>query len=326
MTVAFENLKNSLSERVYPVYLIEGEDGFFRDRASAIIKGATLKEPALNYTRMEGSDIKTSQEKLLMDLGAFPFMSDYRVIEVFDWQPTAAELKGGFKEYFENPNETSVLIVVNTGRAEALKKFDCVCVVDCRKADISLITRYIRSKASKSNLIISNSTCKMIADFTLFDMARIDSETDKLIDYCRGGAEIDDKAVETIVAKETDYKIYEIVGFIARKNYSKVYEIIKDVVTPSDKQQIFVSLYYHFRRMFYAKVNAESSQTLAQNLGEKEYTMRMAKEQAEAFSPKRLKQIVENLAALDRDYKSGNFTLEGAYDMAIFGVLTGENK
>ena len=328
MTIAFENLKKSLTEKVWPVYLIEGEDGFFRERASKLIKDATLSEPSLNYTRLEGADVKTSGagDKLLMDLRAFPFMSDYRVIEVFDWQPTATELKVGFKEYFDNPNETSVLIVVNEGKAEALKKFECVCVVDCKKADLPLVIRYIRMKAGKNQLIVSNSTCKKIAEYTLYDMAKIDSETDKLIDYCNGGAEIDDEAVEKIVVKETDYKIYEIVGFISKKNYSKVYEVIKDVVTPSDKQQIFVSLYYHFRRMFYAKVYGGSSSDLARNMGEKEYTMRMAKEQSAAFSAKKIKEVVEKLAFLDGEYKSGKISLDGAYDMALFGILTGDNR
>ena len=326
MNIAFENLKRNLSEKIYPVYLIEGEDGFFRDRAAKLIKDAALKEPSLNYTRMDGSDVKASGEKLLMDLRAFPFMSDYRVIEVFDWSPTAAELKGEFKEYFSDPNETSVLIVSNTVKAEALKKFDCVCVVNCQKGDISLITRYIRSKASKEKLIISNSVCKMIADYTLFDMAKIDKETDKLIDYCRGEAEIDENAVEKIVAKETDYKIFEIVGFISSKNYAKVYEVIKDVITPSDKQQIFVSLYYHFRRMFYAKVFAGSITDLASNMGEHEYTMKKAKEQAASFSAKRLKEVVESLSGLDSDYKSGNISIDNAFDLAVFSILTGDNK
>ena len=326
MNIAFENLKKSLTEKIYPVYLVEGEDGFFRDRASKLIKDATLSEPSLNYSRAEGADLKTAADKFIMDLRAFPFMSDYRVMEVFDWQPTAAELRGGLKEYFTTPNETSVLIVVNERKTEALKKFDCVCVVDCKKADLPLVTRYIRSKTNKANLIISNSTCKKIAEYTLFDMAKIDTETDKLIDFCAGGAEISDEVVENVVAKETDYKIYEIVGFISKKNYRKVYEVIRDVVTPTDKQQIFVSLYYHFRRMFYAKIYNGSSSDLAESLGEKEYTMRMAKEQSAAFSAKRIKEIVEKLSLLDGDYKSGKISLDGAYDIALFNVLIGDNK
>ena len=175
MTIRFENLKKTLSERIFPVYLIEGEDAFFRERAVSAIKAAVLKEPDLNLTRRDGAEVKAEPDKMLMDLRSFPFMSDYRVVEVREWQPTATELKGELKKYLENPVNESVLIVVNKGKCEALKKFDSVCVVDCSKADLEIITKYLRYKANKAQLIISNTVCRMIAEYSLYDMAKIDS-------------------------------------------------------------------------------------------------------------------------------------------------------
>ena len=52
----------------------------------------------------------------------------------------------------------------------------------------------------------------------------------------------------------------------------------------------------------------------------------MAKEQSAAFSAKRIKEIVEKLSLLDGDYKSGKISLDGAYDIALFNVLIGDNK
>ena len=75
MIIRFENLKKSLAETIYPVYLIEGEDAFFRERAVDSIKQAALKEPDFNYTRFSGADVKAEPDKLLMDLRSFPFMS-----------------------------------------------------------------------------------------------------------------------------------------------------------------------------------------------------------------------------------------------------------
>ena len=326
MNVRFENLKKSLSEGVCPVYLIEGEDSFFRARAVETIKKAVLSEPDLNLSRFAGADIKADAGKFIMDLRSFPFMSEYRVVEVSEWQPTAAEIKGEIKDYLSSPNEQTVLIVVNKGKCDNLKKFDCVCVVDCSKADLDIIIKYVRYKASLSNLIVSNSTCRKIAEYCLYDMAKIDKETDKLIDYCTGEAEITDQAVDTMVFKDVDYKIYQLTGYIAAKNYDKAYSILKDVTTPADKQQIFVSLYYHFRRMFYAGVFKGLPSELASYLGDKEYPVKVAKEQAAGFSPKRLKEIVERLSRLDGDFKSGKISVESAYDLAVFGILSGENR
>ena len=322
----FENLKKSLTESISPVYLIEGEDAFFRERASELIKKATLKEPDINYTRFSGADLKVDTDKLLMDMHSFPFMSEYRVVEVFDWQPTAAEIKGSLKAYFDSPDPTTVLIIVNKAKSDNLKKQNNVCLVECNKADLDLITRYIRSKALAEKLIVSNSVCKKIADYSLNDMAKIDGEVNKLIDYCRGEAEISDEAGEKVVTKETDYKIFEIIGFIARKNYAKAYEVLKDFVTPSDKQSIITSLYYHFRRMFYAKVHGGDHVELARLLGDHEYVVRKAKEQSSAFSAKRLKDITEKLGGLDAKFKRGELTVDGAFDIAVNGVLTMDQR
>lgn len=326
MIIRFENLKKSLAEKIMPVYLIEGEDAFFRARAAEYIKNAALQEPDLNLSRYEGGFVKSDPDKIVLDLRSFPFMSEYRVVEVSDWQPTASELKGDLKKYLSEPNGQSVLIIVNSGKCESLKKFDSVCVVDCGKADIRLIISYIRHKATAARLIINDTTCKKIAEYCLLDMAKIDKETDKLIDYCNGKAEIDERAVEDIVVKDADYKIYEIVSFIAQKNYNKAYEVLKDVTAPAEKQQIFVSLYYHFRRMFYASVYKGDSAALAAYLGDSPYPVKKAKEQSAYFSAKRLKDIVERLAKADGDFKSGKLSLDNAYDLAIFDILSGENR
>ena len=325
-SIRFENLKQSLKETVFPVYLVEGEDSFFRSRSVELIKKAVLSEPDLNLSRFDGAQIKADAGQLIMDLRSFPFMSEYRVVEVVDWQPTVAEIKGEIKDYLSAPNDKAVLIVVNKAKCENLKKFDGVCVVDCSKADLDVITKYIRYKATSAKLIVSNSVCRKIAEYCLYDMSKIDKETDKLIDYLLGSSEITDDAVEKMVTKDVDYKIYQLTGFIAAKNFGKAYDILKDVTTPSDKQQIFVSLYYHLRRMFYASVYRGSDKELAAYLGDKEYPVKVAREQAAHFSAKRLKNIVEHLSALDGDFKSGRISVDNAYDLALFDVLSGETR
>lgn len=325
-SIRFENLKQSLKETVFPVYLVEGEDAFFRSRSVELIKKAVLSEPDLNLSRFDGAQIKADVGQLIMDLRSFPFMSEYRVVEVVDWQPTVADIKGEIKDYLSAPNDKAVLIVVNKAKCENLKKFDGVCVVDCSKADLDVITKYIRYKATAAKLIVSNSVCRKIAEYCLYDMSKIDKETDKLIDYLLGSSEITDDAVEKMVTKDVDYKIYQLTGFIAAKNYDKAYDILKDVTTPSDKQQIFVSLYYHLRRMFYASVYRGSDKELAAYLGDKEYPVKVAREQSAHFSAKRLKNIVEHLSALDGDFKSGRISVDSAYDLALFDVLSGETR
>ena len=323
----FEQLKQSLKEKIEAVYLIEGEEIFFRTRAVEMIKAACLSEPDLNLTKTTGADIKSDgTDALIMSLKSVPFMSEKRVVEVTEWYPTAQELKDKFlKEYFSAPDETSVLIIINEKSADQLKKISSVTVVECARADEQLITRYIRSKATKANLIISASVCAKIIDCCQCDLVKIDGEVDKLIDYCKDKSEIDEKAVDLLVTKDADYQIYEIVNFISRKDFTNAYKIISEMRTPSEKQMLIVSLYNHFRRMFYCLTTKEDNASIAEKLGVKEYAVKKTKEQAVRFSAKRLKVIIDKLAASDAAFKSGAKSIDGVFAECIFTILT-DNK
>lgn len=320
----FEELKQSLKEHVYPIYLLEGEDGFFRERGKNYILSC-IEEPQLNYTRTDGLTVKGNIDSFVADLKVCPFMSEKRLVEVTDWTPTAAELKGkSIKEYFANPCPTTILLIVNSSSCDALKKQPNVTVVNCGKADDAVIARYIRSQASKSGVIVSTSVCNKISEYCQNDMTRIAKETEKLIDYSQDEKEITEDAVDMLVARDTDYKTYQIVEFIARRNYDSAYRVVSEINAPSEKQILFVSLYYHIRRMFYSTVDKGSAGSVAQLLSVQEFAVKKAREQAAMFTPKRLKKIMETLARYDSEFKSGRISADNAFYNGVFTVLCKE--
>lgn len=318
----FEGLKNSLKEQIYPVYLLEGEEDFFREKATDLIVSASVSEPQLNYSSLDGATISKSADALVSVLSSFPFMSDKRAVTVREWYPTASDLKDkALKNYFDNPCDTSVLIINNSKKCDSLKKIPSVTVVECGRGDIELISKIIRAGCSKEKLIISTSTCKLIAEFCLYDMTRIMGEVDKLIAYKAGQTDISDDDVKAMVTKTNDYKIYEMVSFIANKSYSDAYKIMQELNSTSDKQMLFASLYYHFRRMFFVSMSDKTDEELAQILAVKPYAVTMARRQAKSFTAKRLKKIMDKLSFCEQGFKSGTISFDGAFYDGIFNVL-----
>ena len=318
----FENLKSSLKEGIYPIYLLEGEEDFFRDKAVELILQASITEPELNFVAYDGSYFAKSTDALISLLSSCPFMSEKRAILLREWYPSSTDFKDKtLKQYFDNPFDTSVLIVSNTKKCEALKKASSVTVVDCQRGDIDLISKIVRSKCTKEGLIISTSTCKLIAEFCLYDMTRIMGEVDKLIAYKTGQTDISEDDVNLMVTKTNDYKIYEMVSFIANKSYADAYRIMKELNSTSDKQMLFASLYYHFRRMFFVVMSNANDDELSQILGVKPFAVTMARRQAKSFSPKRLKKIMDKLSACEQGFKSGDITFDGAFYEGLFNVL-----
>lgn len=136
--------------------------------------------------------------------------------------------------------------------------------------------------------------------------------------------QISEDDVAAICVKETDYRLYEIVEFIANKNYDKAYSSFMEAMNASqDGQKLFVSLYYYFRRLLYASLSSASNAEIADALGVKEYAITMAKRQAKAFSPKRLLNVVDGLSKLDENFKTGKIEQNSAVINGVFEILLG---
>ena len=130
--------------------------------------------------------------------------------------------------------------------------------------------------------------------------------------------------VADVCVKETDYRLYEIVEFIANKNYDKAYSSFTEAINASqDGQKLFVSLYYYFRRLLYASLSTASNAEIADAIGVKEYAVTIAKKQSKAFSPKRLLNIVDELSALDANFKTGKIEQSSAVMNGVFEILLG---
>ena len=65
--------KHENGER-FSVYLIDGEDAFFRERACAMLKDTLVSEPMLNLATFDGQDMDENQ--FFASLYQYPFMSE----------------------------------------------------------------------------------------------------------------------------------------------------------------------------------------------------------------------------------------------------------
>ena len=319
-----EELKSSLINGIAPVYLIEGEDAYLREVAVKTLQEKCLTSPELNLSIFEGSFVKSNPEEMVSALMQYPFMSEKRVVLVRDYNPSATDLKNkAISGYFENPVETSLLIIVNNAPCEPLKKFNCVTVVDCGKATLATVVRYVQITLKKNNLIITTKNAEMLAEYCKLEMTKISGEVEKLIAYCYGNAEVTAEDIEQLVIKENDYQIYELTEQVARKNNSKAYAILADMLSKSnDHQRIFSALYYHFRKLFYCSVSNKSTAVLAKELGVRnEYALKKLIEQSKRFTPKKLKQTVDMFVKYDADFKSGKISIQNALNLAMGKIM-----
>lgn len=318
----FVELKKSFASGINPIYLVCGDDAFLVARATRLIVDACNIDEGLNLSNFEGADVKGNTENLIAALTSYPFFGDKRVVLLKEFYPLVADVKS-LKSYFENPCETTVFIIANLSKSDNILKLPNVTEVDCFKGDESVATMWIKSQATKGGVRISQGAIDKIIDYCYGDMTKINGEIEKLVAYALTSGDITEKDVETLCVKELDYQTYEVVEFIASKKYEKAYTCLTEIMSSSsDGQKLFVSLYYHYRRMLFSALSPLSDGEVAKHLKIKEFAVKMARRQAKSYPVKRLKQIVDSLSLYDEKFKQGLVEQSSAVWNAIFNVLT----
>lgn len=317
----YTEFKNSLENgEIYPVYLFEGEDAYFRERGLNLLKNKLVSEPALNFVSL-GADISLGE--LLTSLEGFLFLSEKRLTALREFYPKNDMFKGGLKEYLENPSSTSILVVLNEKSCEPLKKYSCVCVVECSKQDVSLLIRWIKAECGKAGVIIDGETAKLLAEYCSADMTRIETETNKLIAYVGENGVINKDALDQMVVRDTEYKIYELTEYIGKNKFDMALSVIKDMLSKGETmQRIIVYTYNYYRRLLLAAISNKTSAELGNAFGIKEYAAKKVIEQSKMFKKRSLKAAVDALTDADYRTKSGLNDGEEIAWLTIFKIMT----
>ena len=79
----YTELKQSVSEGAKSIYLLEGDDAYFRMKGEEQIKSAFLEMPELNFTSFDGETLKGGGISALVSaVKNYPFMAERRIIKV----------------------------------------------------------------------------------------------------------------------------------------------------------------------------------------------------------------------------------------------------
>ncbi len=306
-------LKQSLAAEVSPCYLLVGDDDFLIKTAVKRFISLIDGFEEMNYTRF---DETASVSEIKAAASALPFMSSRRVIEVAGY---TRELKD-FAAFLDDPPESSVVLFTADTVAKNFSAIIKKCViVDCSRLDEGTLLRWISKKITAlGGKISTEAASELIRRCNRF-LFRIENELDKLFSY-RGDEMISIADVTQLVSPDPEFKIYELGDAAARKDKSKAMEIYYSLLENMSVAGVFGTVYSHFRRLLYVAVTTDKD-SLAGNLGVKDYAVKMAAKQAAAFSPIRLKRIVDILHALDAEYKRGLIQDKLGMEKVIMQIL-----
>lgn len=307
----FTELKDSIAGGAKQIYLLEGEDAYFRLKGEQMIKDAFLEMPELNYSTFEGENLKGSAlNSLVAAVKNYPFMAEKRLVKVTDFYPSESEFENFLKPLFEDFPQSAILLIVNHGGKKGidLKRKKSVTFVDCGKAEPDSVARWAYISLKRAGIVCSVVACKNLAAYCLYNMSRVAVEVQKLIDYKVSGeltlAEIDD-----LVYKDADYRIYEMTSAVVRRDFTKYCTISADLKNKGfDEISILNGLFSYFRNLFSVANSTLSDDRYAQENGMKEFAVKKNREQAYMLGANNLENYVNLIYKSIADVKTGLLT------------------
>lgn len=323
----YTELKQSIAEGAKPIYLLEGDDAYFRIKGEEQIKSAFLEMPELNFTSFDGEALKGSGISALVSaVKNYPFMAEKRIIKVSEFYPTENEYEKYLKSLFENFPPSSVLIIVNSGAKKGidLKRKHEVTFVNCGKADVEVVSKWVYITLRRAGVNAPTACCDSVAEYCLCDMARVSVEVQKLIDYKKAGT-LTREEVDALVFKDADYRIYELTNAAASRNFTRFCEIADELQKKAgDEVFILNGLFNYFKNLLTVIASNDTDANLSKLLKMKEYGVKKSREQAERIGQSRLEEWVDYVYRAISDMKCGRLTpqsaLQNVQNAIFFGV------
>ncbi len=309
----FQDLKHELNNNLDSVYIINGKDGFLRQKAQDMIETkavSNLKD--INITRY--NDDNYNLDAILRDLEAIPMMADNRVVVLKDLALRSVVDADFIKKILENNIHHSILLIsdgIGATWYKNLTKF--ATIVDCSPLDDVILQKIALKSFQDNQVVIDASALSMLVQYCSGDLMRINNEINKLSNYVGKNGMVTTAIIADQVHKDLDYNIFELSNAVSKKDAKTALNIVRQLLIQKESPQVLLMmLTANFRRMFFAVISKESNADIAKKLGVKEYAIKVAKDMGRRFSPVKLKNIIDFGGELDYKIKSGEMSAENA--------------
>lgn len=295
----FAELKKHLStDKLKPCYYINGDDAFVVKKAEEMFLSLTGNFRDLNYSSFDNS---STPSEIISALNSLPMLADFRVVMICDYTHNLDFIK----KYLTSPSPSTVLIFAGKMSDNFNSISKLVEIVDCNKFDLPFLRSWVSRRFEVAKVKILPVAVERLIEYCNRDMSRIENEIEKLVAYSLGKEEITAQVIDEMVAPEFEFKVFELSEAIAVGNREKALEIADNLLgTATSPIMLLGMLFKHFRRLLFVALNPQSD-TLASDLGVKEYSIKVSVKQASKFTVKRLKLIFDKLCEIDSLVKSG---------------------
>jgi DNA polymerase III delta subunit len=236
----FADLKNSLKEKIAPVYIAAGTDVFLINKSVELILAAAAVGP-LNVVRMEEDAAPDTINAALQNVSMFG-------------GATAVVIRG--------LADTKIYLQPTRDLKKAEK-------IDCNPMAESLVVRLIMQ-----NKKYTQDAAQHLARVCDNNFSNISNEMQKLDSYYFDKSALTPADIDAVVTKTIKYQIFELTDAISKRDTARVNTMFDYLEqTAADEYSVFAMLMSHCRKLFFARASLLHDTELGKYLGVHPYSI-----------------------------------------------------
>ncbi|MEZ5423456.1 MAG: DNA polymerase III subunit delta [Pyrinomonadaceae bacterium] len=269
MLVTREQLREQVQRReLAPVYVLHGEETYLRDRAAkAIAEACFSKDDLRDFNEAEFSlSVSENFQRAIAAAEQFPMMAARRLVRIKDVSiaATAArdtlreEHEKALKAYLKSPSATSVVIFIanefNGNRKISKLLKDLASIVEFSPLDEAGLRSWAESIFRRNGTAIDKSAVALLASLCGGDVARLESEAEKLITAALPEKAVTVELIETLVADHRELSNFALNDELNRGRGAAAIKALEKVLGDgAEPVMILGSLSYNFRKLAIVK-------------------------------------------------------------------------
>ena len=306
------------------IYLLYGEETFLLQQQLNKIKkkfGEIIK--GINYIAIDENNI----QELIADIETPAFGYSTKLIiarntgifkrEVKGRSGGASkELKDKINEYLKSNidmiNESVILVFVENEVEKnsiynTIERIGTVCNFEEQKP-FQIIKR-LKAICNSYKVNVDESTLQYLIESCGTNMQDLINEIRKLIEYAGENGKIQKQDIDKLCIKKIESVIFDLTDNLGQKKVKEALEVLYNLIASKEPiQKILITLYNHFKKLYFVKIAIANNKDVAQSLQLKPNQMFLVnkyKLQAKGFKTSELRKIIQELEDLDYHYKIG---------------------
>lgn len=182
----------------------------------------------------------------------------------------------------------------------------------------------IKSICNAYKVSIDSQTVKYFVEICGTDMHNLINEIRKQIEFASSGGKITKESIDKLAIKQLDVVIFDLTDNLGKKNTKEALEILENMLYAKEPiQKILITLYNHFKKLYFTKVAIKENKNIAEALNLKPNQMFLTTKysnQCKYFSETELREILQSMIDLDYNYKRGMIAPEVGLQTIICNI------